>query len=94
MPLYIYEGFNKNGRRVSGKIEAENASVAKSLVKGKGIYIRKISPVERRIFPGRERIRKEEFALSIRELATLLKSVHLELLRENARRHAVAIAAA
>jgi uncharacterized protein (DUF2336 family) len=28
------------------------------------------------------------------ELATLLKSVHLELLRENARRHAVAIAAA
>ncbi len=74
MPLYIYEGFNKNGRRVSGKIEAENASVAKSLVKGKGIYIRKISPVERRIFPGRERIRKEEFALSIRELATLLNS--------------------
>lgn len=74
MPLFSYEGFDSKGKRVSGKIQAENDSVARSLLKSSGIYIKRIASAERRLRLSRERVKKEDLALSIRELATLLNS--------------------
>lgn len=75
MSMFYFEGFDKNGRRVSGKIEAESESSAKIIVKEKGLYIKKIASIERQQkIRRREKIKQEEFALSIRELATLLNS--------------------
>lgn len=74
MSLFSYEGFDKNGRHISGKIEAENDISARLAIKNSGIYIKKLQPVERQRYRVGERIRKEDFALSIRELATLVNS--------------------
>ena len=74
MPVFSYEGFDKTGRRISGKIEAENDAIARDIIKNKGIYIKNLVSLEKQGRRGREKIRKEDFALSIRELATLLNS--------------------
>ncbi|HXK45178.1 MAG TPA: type II secretion system F family protein, partial [bacterium] len=74
MPVFSYEGFDKTGRHISGKIEAENDAIARDIIKNKGIYIKNLVSLEKQGRRGREKIRKEDFALSIRELATLLNS--------------------
>lgn len=74
MPVFSYEGFDKKGRRISGKIESENDVSARLAIKNSGVYIKKLQQVENKRYRLRERIRKEDFALSIRELATLINS--------------------
>ncbi len=74
MSRFSFEGFDKNGRRISGKIDADSYAVAKALVKEKGIYIKKLISLEKQRMHIYEKVRKEDFALSIRELATLLNS--------------------
>jgi len=74
MPLFSYEGFDKKGRRVTGRIEAENENSARMLVKNNGIYIKKLFSPQKHLWRTREKVKKEDFALSIRELATLLNS--------------------
>ncbi|MCM8815491.1 MAG: type II secretion system F family protein [Candidatus Omnitrophica bacterium] len=74
MPVFSYEGFDQKGRRVSGKIDAENDAAARIIIKSKGIFIKRIFSLESHSRFGRQKIRKDEFALSVRELATLLNS--------------------
>ncbi|MCX7705928.1 MAG: type II secretion system F family protein [bacterium] len=75
MPVFSYEGFDKSGKRVSGRIEAENAAAARMAIRSNGVYIEKIYSLERqRYHLFGERIKKEDFVLSIRELATLINS--------------------
>ncbi len=74
MSIFLLEGFDKNGRRVGERIEAENESVARILVKERGLYIKRLIPLEKQKTHRRQKVKKEDFALSIRELATLLNS--------------------
>ncbi|MCM8822805.1 MAG: type II secretion system F family protein [Candidatus Omnitrophica bacterium] len=74
MPVFSYEGFDRKGRRVSGRVEAESDTAARMIVKSRGIFIKKLLSLERHTRIGREKVKKEELALSIRELATLLNS--------------------
>ncbi|MCM8759636.1 MAG: hypothetical protein NC906_07710, partial [Candidatus Omnitrophica bacterium] len=62
MPVFSYEGFDKKGRRISGKIEAENDVSARLAIKNSGVYIKKLQQVENKRYRLRERIRKENFA--------------------------------
>ncbi|MGC9065343.1 MAG: type II secretion system F family protein [Candidatus Ratteibacteria bacterium] len=73
MPVFSYEGFDKSGRRITGKIEAENDAIARDMIKNNDIYIKRLVSLERQS-RRREKVSKEDIALSIRELATLLNS--------------------
>lgn len=74
MSIFSFEGFENSGRRVSGRIEAENEAVAKAIIREKGIFIKKLIPLDKQKKHIHEKVKKEDFALSIRELATLLNS--------------------
>jgi len=74
MPVFSYDGFDRQGKHVSGRIEADNISIARAMVKENGIFIKKIVPFNQPKRFRTEKVKMDDFALSIRELATLLNS--------------------
>jgi len=75
MATYFYIAFDNKGRKISGSIEGDDINKVKKSLKEKGIYIINISetnPSNISFFP--QRIKEEELAVAIRELATLLNS--------------------
>jgi len=75
MAIFSYIVLDSKGRRISGIADGENIKSVKSILKEKGMYIINISES----IPGKSifffnRIKGEDLAISIRELATLISS--------------------
>ena len=75
MALFIYTGLNSKGKRISGKINGTDIKNVKKLLKENGIFVinvREKTPEHQSSFFSR--VRTEDLAISIRELATLINS--------------------
>ncbi|MFH1778235.1 MAG: type II secretion system F family protein [Candidatus Omnitrophota bacterium] len=87
MPNFLYEAVDKNGKKVEGKIEAENLARAIAKINKFGLYPTKVSAEDEHVTPKtkwkdiilryvtkRPRMSIKQLALFTRELAVLLKS--------------------
>lgn len=74
MNTYIYTGFDKNGKKISGKIDGEDAARIKKNLKEKGLYV--ISVTESLpFFPSLgTSIKQSELVVAMRELSTFVSS--------------------
>ncbi|HDN97769.1 MAG TPA: type II secretion system F family protein, partial [bacterium] len=75
MGVFIYTGLNPKGKRITGEIEGKDIKNVKKILKENGIFV--INLKEKK---GEEkfsiplRVKTEDIAISIRELATLINS--------------------
>lgn len=74
MNIYIYTGLDKRGKRVSGKIEGEDAARIKKDLKDKGLYVINVSEKGSVLPSFNFGIKESELVLAMRELATFVSS--------------------
>ncbi len=74
MNTYIYMCLDKQGRKVSGRIEAEDANKVKTVLKDKGLYIIEISEKVSSLPFFKLGIKEVDLVLAMRELATFVSS--------------------
>ena len=79
MPLFDYVGINRNGRRISGRIEGAGQRTVISKLARQGVFPSRIDEVKSRatgagssLFPWRKKIAITELAGVIRQMATLV----------------------
>jgi type IV pilus assembly protein PilC len=78
MPFFIYEGREKNGKKIRGKIEAATKAHAVAELKQQNIFIFSIkqeteSILQKEIFFGKP-VKTKDFVVFLRQLATLIRS--------------------
>lgn len=76
MPIYIWKGVDKSGRKQSGEIEADNAAIARQLVNRKGFTVKtfKTKPKDLGDYlpflqPG---VKQKEVVVFVRQFATMI----------------------
>ncbi len=74
MENFIYEGLNVYGKRVSGVINSDNETIARSSLKSKDIFIIHIDKKRKQDLFSNKKINTGEFVISIKQLSTLLNS--------------------
>lgn len=75
MNTYIYTAFDKQGRKVSGKITVEDIKRAKKILKEKNLYVIEIKEdVPPVLFHFRRGVKEDDIIIAVRELATLVSS--------------------
>ncbi|MBM6619756.1 type II secretion system F family protein [Bacillus suaedaesalsae] len=78
MPIFKYEGRDKRGIKVSGKIQGETKREATTILREKGIAVIHINELTgilyREIKFGQEKIKLRDFVVYVRQFSTLLKA--------------------
>ncbi|MEQ8190736.1 MAG: type II secretion system F family protein [Candidatus Eremiobacterota bacterium] len=81
MPLFDFSGLDKDGRRTTGTLEAENKEGAMTVLSNRNLTVTKLIPVKVKkpgAFPffgtGRIKIKGEELLLFTQELASMLSA--------------------
>lgn len=81
MPIYDYKGLDSKGKAVKGKIDGDNAKIARAKLRRQGIFPtevveKKTIPEAARggIFKFKKKINVQDLALFTRQLATLVKA--------------------
>jgi general secretion pathway protein F len=81
MPVYDYKGLDSKGKAVKGKIDGDNAKIARAKLRRQGIFPTEV--VEKKtipeaakggIFKFKKKINIQDLALFTRQLATLIKA--------------------
>lgn len=81
MPVYNYKGLDSKGKAVKGKIDGDNAKIARAKLRRQGIFPTEV--VEKKtipeaakggIFKFKKKINIQDLALFTRQLATLIKA--------------------
>ena len=90
MPVYEYQGYNRHGKSIKGVIDAPGSAAAKNKLRQQGIYISSLTQTTAsrkekttsslQINPFKPRVNKNDLAIFLRQLATLLNA-GLPLLR-------------
>ena len=90
MPVYEYQGYNRHGKSIKGVIDAPGSAAAKNKLRQQGIYISSLTQITAsrkekttsslQINPFKPRVNKNDLAIFLRQLATLLNA-GLPLLR-------------
>lgn len=75
--LFKYKGYDNNGKKVSGNIEAQNITIAKSRIKQKQIIYTYIEPSSIDIF--QKLSFKRRYKISVIELATISRDLSIYL---------------
>lgn len=74
MNTYIYTAFDKNGKKISGKITGDDLKKVKKFLKEKNLYIVEIKEDASSVLKFKTRIKEEDIITAMRELATLVVS--------------------
>jgi type IV pilus assembly protein PilC len=70
---YIWEGTDKRGKRVKGKMLAESEAAVRADLRRQGVLAKKVRK-EVQLFKGGKKITSEDIALFARQLATMLQA--------------------
>lgn len=91
MPVYIYRGTDRRGKRQSGEIEADNAVIARQLLVRKGLTLSSLRTKPKDVLEYlpflKTRVTSRELVVFVRQFATLINAglplvQSLEILRE------------
>ena len=78
IPLFIWEGTDRNGNRKKGETQAKNSALAKAQLRKEGINVLKIKPKPKPLFgmggARRKTITPLDIAIFARQLATMMKA--------------------
>lgn len=73
--IYLWQGTNKQGRRIKGQVSAENLNQAKAELRSQGIAPLKIKKKPKDLFaPRKPKIKPSDIAVFSRMLATMMSS--------------------
>jgi type IV pilus assembly protein PilC len=74
-PLFLWQGTNKNGKRVKGEQAADNVNAAKVILRRQGITPIKVKKKPKDLFPAKKpSIKPADIAIFSRQLATMMAS--------------------
>jgi len=74
-PLFLWQGTNKNGKRVKGEQLADNVNAAKVILRRQGITPIKVKKKPKDLFPAKKPpIKPVDIAIFSRQLATMMSS--------------------
>ncbi len=78
VPIFLWEGADRNGNRKKGEIQAKNMALAKAQLRREGINVLKIKPKPKPLFglggPRKKPITPLDIAIFSRQLATMMKA--------------------
>ena len=78
IPIFVWEGADRNGNRKKGDIQAKNSALAKAQLRREGINVLKIKPKPKPLFglggPKKKAITPMDIAIFSRQLATMMKA--------------------
>ncbi|MCU7937756.1 MAG: type II secretion system F family protein [gamma proteobacterium symbiont of Bathyaustriella thionipta] len=78
IPIFIWEGADRNGNRKKGEVLAKNSALAKAQLRREGINVLKIKPKPKPLFgiggPKKKAITPLDIAIFSRQLATMMKA--------------------
>ncbi|GAB7386578.1 type II secretion system F family protein [Bacillaceae bacterium] len=79
MPAFHYVAVTRQGKRIKGKVEANDPQEAIGSLKAQGLYVQKIKPIGESIWTkeiavGGNRVKSEHFVVFCRQFATLIRS--------------------
>ncbi len=72
MPVFLWEGINKNGVKISGETRAPNANLLKATLRRQGIKPKRIRAQPRPLI--KPKVSKSDIAQFARQLTTMMKS--------------------
>lgn len=78
IPIFVWEGADRNGNRKKGEVQAKNSALAKAQLRREGINVLKIKPKPKPLFgiggPRKKPITPLDIAIFSRQLATMMKA--------------------
>ncbi|MCU7798589.1 MAG: type II secretion system F family protein [gamma proteobacterium symbiont of Lucinoma myriamae] len=78
IPIFVWEGADRNGNRKKGEIQTKNSALAKAQLRREGINVLKIKPKPKPLFgiggPRKKTITPMDIAVFSRQLATMMKA--------------------
>lgn len=76
MPAYVWKGLDRNGKKQSGEIEADNPTIARQLLVRKGINIKSFKPKPKDImeyFPALQGgVKEKDLVIFVRQFSTMI----------------------
>ncbi|KHF40950.1 type II secretion system F family protein [Halalkalibacter okhensis] len=78
MAVYKYQGRNKKGERITGKVKADSEREAKQLIREKGTAVTHMEELNSVLYKdlsfGTKRIKSQDFVIYLRQFSTLLQA--------------------
>jgi len=78
IPVFVWEGTDRNGNRKKGEVQARNPALAKAQLRREGVNVLKIKPKPKPLFglggPNRKAITPMDISIFARQLATMMKA--------------------
>ncbi len=75
MPVYVWKGLDRNGKKQSGEIEADNPTIARQLLVRKGITIKSFKPKPKDLleyFPALQGgVKEKDLVIFVRQFSTM-----------------------
>lgn len=76
MPVYVWKGSDRNGKKQSGEIEADNPTIARQLLVRKGINIQSFKPKPKDLleyFPALQGgVKEKDLVIFVRQFSTMI----------------------
>ncbi len=76
MPVYLWKGTDRNGKKQSGEIEADNPTIARQLLVRKGVNIKSFKPKPKDImeyFPALQGgVKEKDLVIFVRQFSTMI----------------------
>jgi len=76
MPVYVWKGLDRNGKKQSGEIEADNPTIARQLLVRKGITIKSFKPKPKDLleyFPALQGgVKEKDLVIFVRQFSTMI----------------------
>ncbi len=74
MPIYVWEGTDKRGKKMKGEVRAKNVNLAKADLRKQGINPSKVGERKPGFFQSKGKISAQDIAIFARQLATMMAS--------------------
>lgn len=78
VPVFVWEGADRNGNRKKGEVQAQNTALAKAQLRREGVNVLKIKPKPQPLFgiggPKKKSITPLDIAIFSRQIATMMNS--------------------
>ncbi|MCU0573450.1 MAG: type II secretion system F family protein [Syntrophobacteraceae bacterium] len=76
MPVYVWKGLDRNGKKQNGEIEADNPTIARQLLVRKGINIKSFKPKPKDLleyFPALQGgVKEKDLVIFVRQFSTMI----------------------
>ena len=74
MPIFVWEGTDKRGKKMKGEVRAKNANLAKADLRKQGINPSKVGERKPGFFASKGKISPQDIAIFSRQIATMMAS--------------------